>query len=179
MVSTQRRSIQTRGAQTRSTQTRHAEIPAVQTPAPLVLPASGAQEFFFPEGLLGLPAYRHFLLRRYQPEDGSSSPFFLLNAKGQEEELSLPCIEPFLCVPVYQLAPPVEVLATLQARSLADVAVLVIVTLRDRMEEITANLQGPLLLNPKAGLGLQLVVECFPVRHPLLAQGGGKKSRPS
>lgn len=174
MVSTQRRSIQTRGVQMRHAQTR-----AVQTHAPLVLPTGGEQEFFFPNGLLGLSTYQHFLLRRYQPEDGSSSPFFLLNAKGQEEELSLPCIEPFLCVPVYQLAPPVEVLATLQARSLADVAVLVIVTLRDRMEEITANLQGPLLLNPKTGLGLQLVVECFPVRHPLLTQGGGKKSRPS
>lgn len=170
MVSTQRRSIQTRGVQTRHAQTR-----AVQTRAPLVLPTGGAQEFFFSDGLLGLSTYQHFLLRRYQPEDGSTSPFFLLNAKDQEEKLSLPCIEPFLFAPAYQLSPPVEVLALLQAGSLAEVAVLVIVTLRDRMEEITANLQGPLLLNPKAGLGLQLVVERFPVRHPLLAQGGGKK----
>ena len=42
------------------------------------------QEFSVPEGLLGFPTYQHFVLSRYQPEDGSASPFYLLHAKEAE-----------------------------------------------------------------------------------------------
>lgn len=124
------------------------------------------QEFFFPEGLLGFASYRRFVLSRYQPADESSSPFFLLQAK--EEEISFPLISPHLFVPDYHLSLPSEVLTKLGAGSMADLVILVIVTLRERLEEITANLQGPLLLNPVSCLGLQLVLEGYPVRYPLL-----------
>ncbi len=124
------------------------------------------QELFFPEGLLGFASCRRFVLSRYRPEDGSSSPFFLLQA--EEEEISFPLISPHLLVADYYLFPPSEGLTKLAAGSMADLVILVIVTLRERLEEITANLQGPLLLNPVSCLGLQLVVENHSVRHPLL-----------
>jgi flagellar assembly factor FliW len=46
---------------------------------------------------------------------------------------------------------------------------MLIVTVRERLEEITVNLQGPLVLNPSSSKGLQLVVEEYPLRHPLVA----------
>jgi FliW protein len=41
-------------------------------------------------------------------------------------------------------------------------------TVRDRVEDITVNLQGPLIINSISLRGTQLVVEEYPVRYPLL-----------
>ena len=45
---------------------------------------------------------------------------------------------------------------------------MLIVTVRDRVEDITVNLQGPLIINSISLRGTQLVVEEYPVRYPLL-----------
>jgi flagellar assembly factor FliW len=130
--------------------------------------ASGAEpRFFFPEGLLGFSSHRNFLLAPYQPADGSASPFFVLQA--DEDELCFPLISPHSIVADYKLEPPSDVLAMLGAATPEDLSLFVIVTLRERVEEITANLQGPVLLNPAARLGLQLVAEHYPLRYPLIS----------
>lgn len=138
------------------------------------------EEFFFPEGLLGFPTAQHFVLSRYQPPDGSVSPFFLLRTKdseandgesGEHVSLSFPLISPYWLVPEYHVAPSPTVLDILAVQAETSCVVLVIVTLRERLEEITVNLQGPLLLNPAAHRGVQLVVEQYPVRYPLLGSG--------
>jgi flagellar assembly factor FliW len=126
----------------------------------------GEQEFSLPEGLLGFPTYRHFVLSRYQPEDGSASPFYLLQAK--EAEVYFPLIAPQWVMPHYHLSVPKAVLTKLEAKTAADLVTLAIVTLRKRLEDTTVNLQGPLLLNPTSQLGLQLVAERYPVRQPLI-----------
>lgn len=126
------------------------------------------QVIFFPEGLLGFASNRHFVLSRYQPPVETRSPFFLLQA--QEGDISFPLIFPHLLKPDFQFAPSREVLTKLCAGSTADLIVMVIVTLRDRLEEITVNLQGPLLLNPVSKIGLQYVLEQYPVRFPLLKE---------
>ncbi len=126
-------------------------------------------EFFFPEGLLGFASCRRFMLERYRPLDGSPSPFFLLHSL--EEDLSFPLIPPHFLVPDYQPFLPSEVLTKLGAGSGADLILMAIVTLRERLEDITVNLQGPLLFHPLPRLGLQLVLEGYPVRYPLLCSG--------
>jgi len=135
-----------------------------------------SQPFFFPEGLLGFAAYRRFSLNRYQPGDGSESPFFLLQAL--DGDLSFPLVSPHLLVPEYQLVPSAETLVRLATDTLDDLVVLTIVTLRQRLEEITANLQGPLLLNPVARLGLQVIADRYSVRHPLILRQPSTKKRP-
>lgn len=123
--------------------------------------------FFFPEGLLGFASHRRFSLSRFRPADGNPSPFFLLQAK--ESEISFPIIPPHLLLSEYHISPAPEMLTMLGSGSGVDqVVVMVIVTLRERLEEITVNLQGPLLFNPVSCLGLQLVAENYPVRYPLL-----------
>jgi flagellar assembly factor FliW len=122
--------------------------------------------FFLPDGLLGFSSQRNFILSPYQPADGSASPFSILQADG--DDLCFPLISPHSIVADYTLTPPPETLAALGAGTPADLTVFVIVTLRERVEDITANLQGPILLNPISGLGLQLVVERYPLRYPLI-----------
>lgn len=160
----------------------NAERRLQQVDALLPLCVGQAEEFFFPEGLLGFPASQHFVLSPYRPPDGSVSPFFLLHttdsATSDEEAekyaaLSFPLISPHWLVPDYRVVPPPAALAILGTQAATGCVVLVIVTLRERLEEITVNLQGPLLLNPATRRGVQLVVEQYPVRYPLL--GGGNR----
>jgi flagellar assembly factor FliW len=131
------------------------------------------QEFFFPAGLLGFASCRRFTLGPYLPADGSPSPFLLLRA--QEEDISFPLIDPSWLMSDYHLFPTPEVLARLGVSSAVDLIVLVIITLRVQLEEVTVNLQGPLLLNPVSRLGLQLVEEAYPVRYPLLVRQAEKR----
>jgi flagellar assembly factor FliW len=140
--------------------------PAKQDSETCAIPSTAEQPFYFPEGLLGFSSHRNFFLVPYRPADGSASPFFVLQA--EQDDLSLPLISPHYMVPDYKVAPPPELRSVLGAASPAELSVFVIVTLRERVEEITANLQGPILLNPASRLGLQLVVEQYPLRHPLI-----------
>lgn len=137
---------------------------AEKTGGPAV--SAPGEEFFFPEGLLGFSSHRYFVFAPYQPADGSASPFFVLQAK--EDDLSFPLIAPRLLASDYTLTPPAEVLAKIGAGSTADLAVFAIVTLREPIEQITVNLQGPILLNPVSRLGLQVVAEQYPLRYPLI-----------
>jgi len=124
------------------------------------------QDFYFPEGLLGFSSCQRFTLSRYQPADESESPFFLLQAI--DANLSFPLISPHLLVTEYQLSLPPDTLIKLATDTMNDLVALAIVTLRTRLDEITANLQGPVLFNPIARLGLQVIAERYPVRHPIL-----------
>ena len=124
------------------------------------------KEFFFPAGLLGFAACRRYQLERFQPGDGSESPFFML--RSLDQDVSFPLIHHSFLPVDYRLSLAPEVLADLNKDCADGLIVMFIVTVRDRVEETTVNLQGPLVLNPAASLGLQLIVEDYPVRHFLL-----------
>jgi flagellar assembly factor FliW len=124
------------------------------------------QEFHFSEGLLGFPTYQRFSLAPFRPGDGSPSPFYILTAP--EEAISFPVIQPELVLRHYRPNFSREVFKRLKAKSMADLLVFVIATLRGRVEDITVNLAGPLLLNPASRLGLQVVLDSYPVRYPLV-----------
>jgi flagellar assembly factor FliW len=124
------------------------------------------QELLFPLGILGFPAARRFRLQPFRPDDGSESPFFTLNCL--EQDLSFPLIAPSSIGLEYQIPLGDTVRDSLRAASAEQLSSLLIVTLRERVEDITVNLQGPLVINTASLLGLQIVVESYPLRHPLL-----------
>jgi flagellar assembly factor FliW len=124
------------------------------------------REFFFPAGVLGFAKCRRYRLDRFCPMDGSESPFFILRSVDQSPEF--PLIHPSSLSLNYRFDISAEVLAALEANSPDSLVPMLIVTVRDRLEEITVNLQGPLVLNPASSKGLQLVVEDYPLRHPLI-----------
>jgi flagellar assembly factor FliW len=132
----------------------------------LLIGAVEEQPLVFPLGILGFPAARHFRLQQFRPADGSESPFFTLNCLDQN--LSFPLIAPSSLRLEYQISVGDAVLEMLRATSVDQLSALLIVTLRERMEDITVNLQGPLVINPASMLGLQIVIENYPLRHPLL-----------
>lgn len=124
------------------------------------------EEIYFGDGLLGFSACRRYKLERFEPGDGSDSPFFIL--RSLEGELFFPLIHPNWLPFDYELNLDESTIRALHADSPDQLEVFLIVTLRDRMEDITVNLQGPLVVNFNSFQGVQLVVEHLPVRQPLL-----------
>jgi flagellar assembly factor FliW len=124
------------------------------------------QQLFFPVGILGFPLSRQYRLEKYRPDDGSESPFFSL--KCLDQDLSFALIHPHSLGLDYRVSINDEMLALLSAASTEQLSVLLIVTLRERIEDISVNLQGPLIINSASALGFQLVIEHYPVRYPLL-----------
>jgi flagellar assembly factor FliW len=123
-------------------------------------------ELRFPAGVLGFPQAQRFRLEPFNPGDAGDSPFFVLSAL--DEELSFIVLDPTLLVADYEVALSVELTHLVAARSAADLLPLAIVTVRDRLDDVTVNLQGPLVLNVASRLGAQAVLEKYPLRHPLV-----------
>ena len=124
------------------------------------------QELVFPVGILGFPVSCHYRLEQYRPDDGSESPFLAL--KCLDQDVSFVLIHPRSLGLDYPVPVNDEILEALSAASAAQLYALLIVTLRERVDEMTANLQGPLIINPVSSLGLQLVLEQYPLRYPLI-----------
>jgi flagellar assembly factor FliW len=129
------------------------------------------QQLLIPNGILGFPESCHYRLERYRPEDGGESPF--LTMKCLNEDLSFALISPHTLGLDYRVPVSDMLLDALSATSTEKLSALLIVTLRERIEDITVNLQGPLVINPASSLGLQLVIENYPVRYPLIHGSAG------
>jgi flagellar assembly factor FliW len=124
------------------------------------------QEIFFPFGLLGFTNSRRFNLSRLEVGGDSDSPFFVLNSLDQE--LSFLVIHPDWVTAEYTVPWSPELLGQLDAKSASELVALLIVTVRDRIEDITVNLQGPVLIGAASHRAMQLVLEEYPLRHPLV-----------
>jgi flagellar assembly factor FliW len=127
------------------------------------------QELLFPVGILGFPTARRYRLEPLRPQDDVDSPFF--NLRCTDQDLSFTLITPHQVGIQYQLSIDDQLLEFLKAASKDQLSILLIVTVRDRIEDITVNLQGPLLINTTSSLAVQLVVEQYPVRYQLVRAG--------
>ena len=126
------------------------------------------QELSMAAGLLGFPQCQRYRLERFSPSDGTRTPFFML--RSLDEDLCFPVIQPASLGIDYQLPANPELMSALGAASPSALMTLLIVTVRDRVEDTTVNLQGPLVINPTTAMGLQLIVEQYPLQHPMLVQ---------
>jgi flagellar assembly factor FliW len=124
------------------------------------------QEIVFPLGVLGFTNCRRFNLSRLEVGGDSDSPFFVLNSLDQE--LSFLVIHPDWVTTEYTVPSSPDLLVQLDAKSASELVALLIVTVREQVEDITVNLQGPLLVGSRSRIAMQLVLEEFPLRHPLL-----------
>jgi flagellar assembly factor FliW len=84
------------------------------------------KEIFFPTGLLGFPSCQRFNFNRFNPGDGSVSPFFILESADQE--VSFPLIHPDFVPRDYPLQISAEVMSSLEAQNTVDLVALLIVT---------------------------------------------------
>ena len=117
-----------------------------------------------PSGLIGFSEDRRFVIR----EDEAASPFRWLQAVDNEV-LAFVMIEPHVSVSNYELELTKDNLKKLKAESIKDLSVFALVTMAKNMEDVTVNLQGPLLFNLEKRLGLQFIIQDgkYSTRHPL------------
>lgn len=120
----------------------------------------------FPAGLLGFSSYRTFAL--LQPDD--QGVFFWLQST-ESPDLAFVVTDPALWLPDYQANIRKEQMEELGLTETSDAQVLVIVNKRDN--SLTANLQGPLVVNSATRRAMQLVLaeKKWSTRHELVQLG--------
>ena len=142
--------------------TRYGEMETVQISEDAVLA--------FPEGVPGFERHRRFALI----EDAKLAPFCWLQSL-HDPLVGFLVIEPGLLVSDYEFDisdPDVELLGLddpSQAR------VLSILVVPENVKAMTANLQAPLIVNPRKRIAKQVILtdERFPLRYPVFGDAGG------
>lgn len=120
----------------------------------------------FPDGILGFENYTQFALI----EENQESPFKWLQSLT-ELDLAFIVIQPDLFAPDYKPVLGQDDLDGIGLVSLDEAVVMTIVTIpNDNPQKMTANLQGPVVINPKNGKAKQFISknENHPVRKMIL-----------
>lgn len=112
-------------------------------------------EIRFPGGLPGFAGRERFVLQQWGDE---ASPFSLLRSV-EDDELSFVVVPPSLFFPDYEPDVSDEVVESVGIAGPDDAMVLVIVTVRQPVQDSTANLLGPLVINVHDLRGVQAVLE--------------------
>jgi flagellar assembly factor FliW len=116
----------------------------------------------FPEGLVGLGAYKRFVLL-----EDPSSPDLLWLQSAERSEFALATVHASKLGNSYRVELPAEDAAIVQREDPAEVEVFVILNRHEG--QFFANLKGPLFINARTRLGKQVVLSdpAFSVREPL------------
>lgn len=135
-----------------------------ETPIPMVLetetrtvriPISDGNIFTFEDGVPAFEDYKQFVLYC----NTEMQPFFFMKSIGITPEVSFVCVDPFLVSPNYQVKIGAANLKALNLKRGEDAFVFSFVTVHDDPSDITANLQGPVVLNLKNSRGRQIISE--------------------
>ncbi len=142
----------------------------IQTKALGVVDVEPFQVIEFPDGIFGFANYKKYALIA----SGDDSPFQWLQSL-QDEDLAFITIDPDIFYHEYKPKITDEDLKKLRVSHLSECIVLAIVTVPDNPRLITANLQGPVLINKKGLLGIQAISndDNHKVKHFLLSQDDG------
>jgi len=122
----------------------------------------------FPDGILGFDFVRKFVL--LDTED-DNSPFKWLQAY-EEPELAFVVIMPVDFMGEYELKVTSGDLEFVGSDNPDNLIIFVIVTIPENPSEMTANLQGPLIINIEKKIGKQAISlnENYSVRHRILEE---------
>ncbi|OHB76987.1 MAG: hypothetical protein A2Z34_03730 [Planctomycetes bacterium RBG_16_59_8] len=123
--------------------------------------------YLFPEGILGFSEIKRYAIVQ-SPKGG---PFQWMHAV-ESAPLSFVVCDPILFRPDYRIFVRREDIAVIHLDDISKGIVLVIVTIPKDPQEMTANLQGPLLFNPLAKLAKQLVLNdpTYTVRYKIIGR---------
>ena len=123
-----------------------------------------ASEITFADGLVGCPQWKRFTLEQ-RPE---MLPVALLKSDDQPN-LSFIVADPHTWYPHYQFDVSAEDLKALGVPRPQDLVALTIVTVEPDPFAVTANLLGPLIVNPTTGQARQVIQSAYPyqARQPL------------
>jgi flagellar assembly factor FliW len=125
-----------------------------------------AQRIKFPRGLFGFEELREFALL-----DATQHPFYWLQSI-ERVEVAFVLIDPLFFRPDYTPDVDADELADIGVANGEDALVFSIVTIPDNSSLMTANLQGPLILNRRTREGRQSISTNprWGVRHVILEE---------
>ena len=124
------------------------------------------QKLFFPFGILGFENLKNYVLI-----DAKQQPFYWLQSLDVTE-IAFVLINPLIFRPDYSIDVPKEELEEIQLDNENDVLVFAIVTIPENQSNMTANLQGPIIINKKIKQGRQAIStnEKWGIRHHILEE---------
>ena len=105
-----------------------------------------------PEGLLGFEKYNDYAL-----VDSDYDPFIWLQS-CQDPNLAFLIVDPFLICSEYETDIDDDTLAKIDIKNPEDIIIMTIVTVPHDGSSITANFQGPLVINKKNHKCLQAIL---------------------
>ncbi len=124
------------------------------------------------DGFYGFADYHRFALI-----DAEQHPFIWIQSLDAAQ-LAFIAIDPFIFRPDYELNIDDSLLKPLEIADASDVLVLALVTIPTSGSAITANLQGPLIINKKNKQAMQLILggEKWKTKHDIVEEmkNGGK-----
>lgn len=125
------------------------------------------KQIVFPDGLPGLPDRTRFAVLF----DEESLPFYYLQSL-EDAELCFLTIDPFVFFPDYDFELPEAVVRQLAITSPEDVTVRNIVVVGDDFKQSTVNMQAPVVINTRKGLGRQVILNhpVYRVKQALFAE---------
>jgi flagellar assembly factor FliW len=121
----------------------------------------------FPDGIFGFDYIKKFVIL----DSSEKSPFKWMQALS-EPELAFVIIRPIDFLMEYELLIPQSDIESVGAESADELLVFSIVTIPSDPSDMTANLQGPIIINPKKRIGRQAISlsERYRVKHKILEE---------
>src|SRR3954471_13229043 len=127
--------------------------------------ATDIAEITFPAGLPGFPQAHRFEIAPWGP---AGSPFLLLSSI-EDSDVGFVVVPPWVFYPEYEFELDNGTAERLSLAEAEDAVVFAMVTLRDRPEDSTLNLLGPIVVNRFSHEAAQVVLPSagYSVRAPL------------
>jgi flagellar assembly factor FliW len=124
------------------------------------------QKIVFPEGLFGFESFREYVLL-----DAERQPFYWLQSLDVEQ-VAFVLVSPFLFRPDYEVNISNDELAEIGVTSPEKALIFAIVTIPPGGSPMTANLQGPLVINRDNRTGRQAILADarWKTRHDIMAE---------
>ncbi|MDM7321548.1 MAG: flagellar assembly protein FliW [Fervidobacterium pennivorans] len=120
----------------------------------------------FPNGIPGFEELRKFAILNI-PE---TRPIQWL-VSLEDENVSFPLIDPWLVLETYEVDLSKQDLDILQVEDPSDIVVWSIVTIPVGKPELaTVNLKAPVVVNIKKGIGIQVILEKYELKHPIVSE---------
>ena len=124
------------------------------------------QKIIFPFGILGFENLKNYVLM-----DAKQQPFYWLPSLDVPE-IAFVLINPFVFRPDYSIDVPPEEMEDIELQTSEDTLIFAIVTIPENQSKMTANLQGPIIINRQNKLGRQAISsnQKWKTRHPILEE---------
>lgn len=124
------------------------------------------QKIFFPNGILGFENLKYYVLL-----DAQQKPFYWLQSLDVVE-IAFVLIDPLLFRPDYTLCVGKEELEEIGISAPDDILLFAIVTIPEDPDKMTANLQGPVIINKNSRVGRQSISSDaqWQVRHLIMQE---------